>query len=280
MKSRLGLALAVSTIVASGGILGATAYAQQQTTPSSQQQTPAKPGGAAPAQQTPPPAKAEGMKGPPREFRGRALASLSRMSPQDRAAFLDARLAALKAGLELNADQEKLWAPLEQTIRDGVTKAIQMHQKFAGSRPHNPMQRLMRYSKIASARANFLRSFVDAAQPLYAKLTPEQKHRLPMLMHVMGGPMAMGGQMGAMGAHGGQGREMMGRRMHEMMRRCMREGMMGGRMHHEMGWRTRGEGHANMQEGWRAREHGRRDWRGDEQRGQDNSDSGWRSNDR
>src|SRR5580658_1481707 len=42
----------------------------------------------------------------------------SRFSPEDRAAFLDARIAALKAGLELNADQEKNWAPLESAIRD------------------------------------------------------------------------------------------------------------------------------------------------------------------
>ena len=32
-----------------------------------------------------------------------------RFSPEDRAAFLDARIAALKAGLVLNAEQEKNW---------------------------------------------------------------------------------------------------------------------------------------------------------------------------
>src|ERR1700735_5125919 len=41
-----------------------------------------------------------------------------RFSPEDRAAFLDARIAALKAGLELNAEQEKNWAPLESAMRD------------------------------------------------------------------------------------------------------------------------------------------------------------------
>jgi len=39
-------------------------------------------------------------------------------SPEDRAAFLDARIAALKAGLELNADQQKDWPPLELAMRD------------------------------------------------------------------------------------------------------------------------------------------------------------------
>ncbi len=35
-----------------------------------------------------------------------------RFSPEDRAAFLDARIAALQAGLERNPDQEKNWACL------------------------------------------------------------------------------------------------------------------------------------------------------------------------
>src|SRR5271170_2362581 len=42
----------------------------------------------------------------------------SRFSSEDRAAFLDARIAALKAGLELSADQEKNWPPLESAMRD------------------------------------------------------------------------------------------------------------------------------------------------------------------
>src|SRR5260370_41533530 len=41
-----------------------------------------------------------------------------RFSPEDRAAFVDARISALKPGLELNAEQEKNWAPLESAMRD------------------------------------------------------------------------------------------------------------------------------------------------------------------
>ena len=50
-----------------------------------------------------------------------------RFSPEDRAAFLDARIAALKAGLELNAVQEKNW-PLESAMRD---LAKQRAERFA-----------------------------------------------------------------------------------------------------------------------------------------------------
>ncbi len=41
-----------------------------------------------------------------------------RMSAEDRAAFADARIAAVNAGLKLNADQEKLWPPVETAVRD------------------------------------------------------------------------------------------------------------------------------------------------------------------
>src|SRR6202048_1337681 len=41
-----------------------------------------------------------------------------RMSPEDRAAFTDARIAAVKAGLKLTLDQEKLWPPVETAVRD------------------------------------------------------------------------------------------------------------------------------------------------------------------
>src|SRR3979411_3417666 len=42
----------------------------------------------------------------------------TRMSSEDRAAFTDARIAAVKAGLKLNPDQEKLWPPVETAVRD------------------------------------------------------------------------------------------------------------------------------------------------------------------
>jgi len=48
----------------------------------------------------------------------------ARMSPEDRAAFADARIAAVHAGLKLNDDQEKLWPPVEAAVRDLVKLRI------------------------------------------------------------------------------------------------------------------------------------------------------------
>src|SRR5437762_10232801 len=42
----------------------------------------------------------------------------SRMNPEDRAAYADARIAAVHAGLKLTADQEKLWPPVEAAVRE------------------------------------------------------------------------------------------------------------------------------------------------------------------
>ena len=84
-----------------------------------------------------------------------------RFSPEDRAAFVDARIAALKAGLELNAEQEKNWAPLELAMRD---LAKQRAERFAAWRERrddnqdgdaeiSPVDRLARASERLSARA-------------------------------------------------------------------------------------------------------------------------------
>ena len=42
----------------------------------------------------------------------------SRMNPEDRSAYADARIAAVHAGLKLTADQEKLWPPVEAAVKE------------------------------------------------------------------------------------------------------------------------------------------------------------------
>ena len=49
-------------------------------------------------------------------------------SPADITAFTDARIAALKAGLELTPDQAKNWPPFEQALRDMAQLRIQRIQ--------------------------------------------------------------------------------------------------------------------------------------------------------
>src|SRR5262245_31477105 len=48
----------------------------------------------------------------------------------DLSAYADARIAALKAGLTLNAEQEKLWPPVETTLKDLAKKRIDRVEQF------------------------------------------------------------------------------------------------------------------------------------------------------
>jgi zinc resistance-associated protein len=113
----------------------------------------------------------------------------TRFSPEDRAAFVDARIAALKAGLELNADQEKNWPPLESAMRDVGKERAERMAAWRESRSDgrdqasdaNPIDRLTRASERLSAHAAGLEKLATAAKPLYDSLDDSQKRRFAML---------------------------------------------------------------------------------------------------
>jgi LTXXQ motif family protein len=109
------------------------------------------------------------------------------LSAADRAAFLDARLAAIKAGLQLTPDQEKMWPAVEKAVRDGATRLRDLAARARDyQRPSDPIERLSRMAEAAKARGDSLAAIVEAARPLYASLGEDQKRRLPMLMGQMG----------------------------------------------------------------------------------------------
>jgi hypothetical protein len=114
------------------------------------------------------------------------------MSPEDRAALTDARIAGLKAGLKLTPEQEKNWPAVETAIRDlakqrvderaarGDARASADNQQ---SRP-DAIERLRRNADTMSTRAAGLKRLADAAQPLYQSLDDGQKRRFTMLLRV------------------------------------------------------------------------------------------------
>lgn len=107
-------------------------------------------------------------------------------SDADRAAFLDARIAALHAGLELNADQEKLWPAVESAFRDAHKSMVeQRDEAMSEGRPSDPIAWLQRVSARQTARGAALKKFADAAAPLYAALNDDQKHRFPILLRAI-----------------------------------------------------------------------------------------------
>ena len=104
-------------------------------------------------------------------------------SPADREAFLDARIAALHAGLKLTPEQEKLWPAVETALRTAGKNAMDRYRKFKDEPAQATLiDRLRRRGENAVARGQSLEAVADAAAPLYATLGEDQKHRLPVLM--------------------------------------------------------------------------------------------------
>jgi zinc resistance-associated protein len=127
-----------------------------------------------------------------------------RPNAEDAAAFTDARIAGLKAGLKLTPDQEKNWPAVEAAIRDLAkdradrTKA-RMERMAAlreahrggdnaqsGSAQPGPdaIARLRQGADAMTTRAANLKKLADAAEPLYKSLDEGQKHRFGMLLRM------------------------------------------------------------------------------------------------
>ena len=119
-----------------------------------------------------------------------------RMNPEDRAAFLDARIAAVHAGLKLTADQDKLWPPVESAVRDFAKLRMDRanarmnppdaSKPDAAKAPDDPVSRLRERADNMATSATALKKIADAADPLYKTLDDNQKRRLAMLTHMEG----------------------------------------------------------------------------------------------
>src|SRR6202171_3641248 len=118
----------------------------------------------------------------------------TRMSPEDRAAFTDARIAAVKAGLKLTPDQEKLWPPVETAVRDFAKLRIDRanarmnaQQNDSQDAQKDPVARLRERADTMATSAAAMKKIADAADPLYKTLDDGQKRRLAILTHHMEG---------------------------------------------------------------------------------------------
>ena len=128
-----------------------------------------------------------------------------RMNPEDRAAFTDARIAAVKAGLKLTPDQEKLWPPVEAAVLDLAKLRIDRANARMNARrddsqdaqkPDDPVARLRERADTMATTAAAMKKIADAADPLYKSLDDGQKRRLAILTH-------MGGRFGGGWRHHG-----------------------------------------------------------------------------
>jgi hypothetical protein len=103
----------------------------------------------------------------------------------DRETMLDAKLAGMKAGLGLTADQEKLWGPFEAAVKDADKSRLDamgemMRMRSQGERM-SPIDHLEAMADHLSQGATNVKKIADAAKPLYDSLDESQKHKFGML---------------------------------------------------------------------------------------------------
>ena len=121
---------------------------------------------------------------------GLRLVAHYRPSIDDMKAFTDARIAALKAGLQLTPDQDKNWPPFEQALRDLAKLRIdhmqaRLAREEAGApqTPPAPFERLAKRADAMAKRSAALKQLADTGAPLYQSLSDAQKERFKILAH-------------------------------------------------------------------------------------------------
>jgi zinc resistance-associated protein len=114
-----------------------------------------------------------------------------RLSPQDRAAFVDARIAALRAGLELTPDQAKNWPDFETALRDMAQlraerrAAREAAEQNPDKAPSAPFDWLARRADNMAKSSAALKRIADAGKPLYTSLDDAQKARFHKLASML-----------------------------------------------------------------------------------------------
>jgi hypothetical protein len=134
-------------------------------------------------------------------------------SMEDVRAFGEARLAALKAGLLLTAEQERNWPAFEQAARELAKLRMDRRQAFAQARREtprttdprttDPIERLRERGNVMAQTGAALQRLAETADPLYKSLDDNQKRRFAMLSRIGVARDGRGGGPGVRGRDGG-----------------------------------------------------------------------------
>ncbi|TDR94953.1 Spy/CpxP family protein refolding chaperone [Enterovirga rhinocerotis] len=102
---------------------------------------------------------------------------------EDADAVLAARLSALKTVIGLNADQDKLWTPVETAIRQvAKNAAARRADRAKAAQPQDFVDILVRVADAEAARAADLKTVATALKPLVTSLTDAQRRRIPAFL--------------------------------------------------------------------------------------------------
>src|SRR5580693_1822749 len=126
------------------------------------------------------------------------------MTPDRFVKRANARIAAIKAGLELTPDQVQKWGPYQQSLQDLVQFRVQRmqarqaaQQQAGNAQPKgggDPFARLSRRADAMTQSAPLVKKMADAGEPLYQSLSDAQKGRFKMLTRLLLPKLTMMGQ--------------------------------------------------------------------------------------
>ena len=112
---------------------------------------------------------------------------------EDMRAFADARIAGLRAGLALNAEQEKHWPAFETAVREMQSLRInrfgEMRKGRGGKGGHamvDPAERMRLRANRLTETGAAMQKVADALAPLYQSLDDSQKQRFAVLSRMTG----------------------------------------------------------------------------------------------
>jgi len=129
-----------------------------------------------------------------------------RLSPETRARLQDGRIAMAKTALQLNEEQEKLWATVEAQIRNDYAERRKARAERRGKRaewrdgkgrekltlPERVERRREKMAKRAtwlSESADEMKEFGEVLKPFYASLSDEQKEVADVVLRPFAGGM-------------------------------------------------------------------------------------------
>jgi len=119
---------------------------------------------------------------------------VARPTAADLKSLTDARVAMIKAALQLTPDQEKYWPAVEDAIRARAKNRQARWERVAQLRDSSPMEALnarnpvelmQRRAESLSQRGADLKKVADAWEPLYKTLSQDQKKRMAFVTVVV-----------------------------------------------------------------------------------------------
>jgi hypothetical protein len=95
---------------------------------------------------------------------------------------VDTRINNLHARLQITADQEALWQPVAQVMRDNASTMDSLRQsRMANANNMSAVDDLRSYGQVVDAHADGVKKLTSAFEALYNSMSDTQKHNADLI---------------------------------------------------------------------------------------------------